>query len=318
MRRQGGVMHDLKSGHLQELKVKSEQAAAVVAEHETRRREMVDRQYQLQALELQVRQAAAEVEQLEGFSLTRLLSGLSGGRKYKAEQARAALERLEDQYDAASEALDALTSRVGELERQSQAAQDARARYEAACAERLQAASARGDESAARIGDATQAVTRAKEARTLVEKAIEAGNEARRDLLGEIETLSTMGRCRVAEGHRAITAIMNTALKGTVEQCAGRVRTSVRRFARHFGDAVRSVQADANDEVTALQSSLQRIGSELGGPWFQRDGEDSDSSGHVNVVLQSADLYLDVLLQKARQQTAQAEAEQRRLAEQIL
>ncbi len=252
------------------------------------------------ALELHLRQVSAELRRLEGFSLTSIFSSLTGQKQARLDEARQHVQELQIQYDAASKEVDSIERQVDELSARVSSTAEAQTAYQEMMAALESNAEAQGGETASRIGELREQIAQAEAWVQSIQKAMQSGDEARRDLLGEVETLSTLGRCRVSEGHRLISMAVNAALKPTLAQCAGRVRQAVRRFAGRYMEAVSHSGATVDAEAADIRQSLDRIGQQFSVDWFYSDGVEFNSSGYVEAMLRTANVKLELILSTAR------------------
>lgn len=275
-----------------DIKARFDDAQRSQAAYEEKRKKLVDMQYRLQAMELQVGAATEELRSLENFSLTGLLSSLRGNRQEKAEEARDQLYQLQTQFDAAMDAFETLQRQVTDLETRVAESDKARAEYEKAFSAKLRQTEVGGGESADRLGVITMELSSLQKQSDLLKKAVKAGDDARRGLLEEIETLSTMGRCRVAEGHKAISMFINSQLKKTYDQCAARVRQDCRRFVQRFEEALGPDGLRADDGADEMHKTLKRIADQFEQSWFF-SSEDFNSNGYVVGMLQNATMIVE-------------------------
>lgn len=297
-----------------EVKEQYEEAEGARREYESKRAKLVEMQYRLQAMELQAGAVEEELRSLESFSMTGLLSSLRGDRRERIESARDQLHHLQTQLDAALNAFTSLRAQVSELEKRAEAGDQARAQYEAAFAAKLHQAEVGGGESADRLGIVSAELAELAKQQKLLKQASKAGDEARRGLLEEIETLSTMGRCRVAEGHRAISMVINSALKATYNQCAGRVRQGCRRFATRYAEALGPAGLSDEDGTHEIHETLTRIGNQFDKNWFFSE-EEFNSNGYVLMILQNAGLILERKAKDVSEKIALLTDERRKLVE---
>lgn len=297
-----------------EVKEQYKEAEDARQDYEAKRAKLVEMQYKLQAMELQAGAAEEELRSLEKFSMTGLLSSLRGDRQERTERARDQLHHLQTQFDAALDAFTSLEAQVAELEKRVEAGDQARVQYEAAFAAKLRQAESGAGESADRLGVVSAELTQLSKQVELLKKAGKAGDEARRGLLEEIETLSTMGRCRVAEGHRAISMLMNTALKATYDQCAGRVRQGCRRYATRYAEALGPDGIRDEDGTREMHETLTRIGNQFDRNWFFSK-EEFNSNGYVLMILEGANMLLERRQNEATEKIALLKEERRSLVE---
>lgn len=301
---------DDRRGDFAEIKEQFDNAQRFQLEYDEKRKKLVELQYKLQAMELQVGAATEELRSLEGFSMTGLLSSLRGNRQERTEEARNQLFHLQTQFDAAADAFTSLEHQVADLEKRLSSGAQARTQYEAAFSAKLRQAETGNGESAARLCAIASELSEMKKQVEHLNKAFEAGDDARKGLLEEIETLSTMGRCRVAEANKAISMVINTALQSTYDQCAGRVRQACRRFAHRFGEAI----GHQGPEVDDLHKALTRIGDQFDKNWFFSK-EEINSNGYVIGMLQNACMVIERKQKDVCNRMSQLTEERRRLVE---
>lgn len=277
-----------------------------------KRKALLDAEFRLQTIEIQLRQATAEVTRLEGFSLSSLLGALSGTKTAQLSGARQSLADLEAQYDALAGTVDSLRSEVERLEGDADRADEARRQWAQLCDAKAAEIESRGGAAADTMRRLDAELAEARSSVKRLKRAMEAGDEARRGLLDEIESLSTLGRCRVSEGHRLISTFINHALKSTIDQCAGRVRQQVRRFAHRYREAIGQ---EADRELTDILAALEGVGRDFSRDWFYADSDMNNSSGFVVGLLVTANMHLEKQLNAAGQRLADLESQRRSLIE---
>lgn len=257
------------------------------SENQTRanpRKELIDRQTQARVLELRLEQAQAELQQLQGLSLSSLLSGLSGQRAARIESAREACAELEQLHTEAVAAMTALQREVDSLQSD----------VDATIAQPRAEATVEPSTSTS----ATPAPAAPTPAMEHVERAMEACGQALRDLRDEMETLQMAGRCNLANGNRAIGAILGAGRRATAGQCAERVRASLRRFQAKLRDVLEDGAPEP--ELLTFEQDLDRAAFEFDGRWLGVEAAPDASAAWMEERLQLGDMLLERRLNTLR------------------
>lgn len=274
-----------------------------------KRRAMMESEHRLSIMRLQLEAIQKELSSMEGFGLGGLLSRVAGDRESKLRETRQMLGEARLKYDAESRSLRAIQSEIASLDQKITVAV-ARARKEG----RPTPGMAKGPggirpkstnpqsnlpEVAASIDSTSASVARenrnqesslstsetpaAGDRKMLLGRAIEAGDEARRDLLSEIETVGTLGRCNVAAPRGVLRMMMNRSRAGTADECAGRVRKSLDRFLGRRREAVGDSSPIDHDEAKLLDS-VMRMAEQMGGASLQPGGPGSELADAIQVL----------------------------------
>jgi chromosome segregation ATPase len=280
-----------------------------------RRKELVDAEYRLQAMETQAQALSDELRALGTFSVTSILSGIRGDRQHRIDTTREALAELQAACDQAAASIDAMRAELEELSARAEADSAAQQAREAELTARLKAREAAGDETARRL------LALAGECQVVeaygrgLEKAARACEEALRDLRDEMSTISTMGRCRMAEGNKALSAMMNHARKGVAGESAGRVRQALRRLCHRLQEAVDAAPPGLAPAFGEVRQVLEAAAEQFSGAGLGRSSTGAGSAEELHVTLQQADLLLDKSKTEAKARMSAIEQERRSLAE---
>ncbi len=274
-------------------------AAEDVRDHlAEKRRKLLEAEYQLQVMSLQLKSMRTEIKELEGFGLGSLLSRMKGDREARARELNASICELQSEYETIARSLRSLQSEIATLEKQvissSRFPAPARKMGAAHSTSKLprpapNAPAAPSVPQSPPPAPATDSVPVSSSQVAMLAKAIEAGEEARKDLLQELETASTLGRCQVVQVRGVLSAIMNHARSGTADECASRVRKSIERFLRRREEAIGQNAAPIDTEEESLVAALKKIVAEFKGSWLRPDGQGTDVAG----VIESLTMYLE-------------------------
>lgn len=275
---------------------------------------MVQADYRLKALELNLDQCREEVARLEGFSLTGLMSALAGRKQQRLALMREQCAALEKQYTECEATLAALQREVGEIERELAQARSAAAEYKALLARKEEeiAGSAEGGEALRRVSEQLSAARVVVES---IQKAIDAGDEALRDLHAEQQTASTLGRCRVADARGVLSTMMNASRHGTADECAARVSRSLRRFHTRLCEVMARESEEGKEALAAAGFSVEALAANFAGHWLASGASGEQSAGHVERELINANMLLEKHLADAQGCVASHERERRQLIE---
>lgn len=123
-------MSDRQASRLEELRAQVEARGQLDQHHRGVREELVEAQYRLRGLELQVQQAEMAVRGLEGFNLDSLVLGLLGRKAQRLEQARQLKTETERQYTECTEAVTTLEREMTRAERQVEQIDSVRQEYD--------------------------------------------------------------------------------------------------------------------------------------------------------------------------------------------
>lgn len=232
-----------------------------------KRRQLVDMEYGLRALQLHAAALEEELQSLEGFSLTGLLAGLKGDRNARIEEVRGRLQEVREKYEAGEAAIEVLQTEVDELERQlATGGGDARLRQTAAT--ELPDVGEAPASSSGNLGPPPEARRPNEEQIKLIQRAIEAGEDARKGLLAELETASSLGRCNIIAVRGGLKGLLDGTRDRTRDMLAKQVRCDLRRFLGRYAEAI-AAGAPAIPEEQSVQLNLQEAAEKFTGAWLQ-------------------------------------------------
>lgn len=259
-----------------------------------KRRQLVELEYGLRAMELHLGTVEEELKSLEGFSLTRLLAGIKGDRAERIQETRQRMEELRSKFDAAVANVEAMRQEVGELEEA----------FEGAGATTTRP----GQETVAKphddlpAGPATTPESRGGtpapqdlEARIrIIQRAIAAGDEARKGLLAELDTACRLGHCNVANANAVMGGLLGSAEGRARKDMGERIRADIRRFLRRFDEAVAIDPGSGCLEEAEVRVELERFADVFNAHWLLPNCVER---GEVDRLLESFSLA-DMLLEK--------------------
>lgn len=303
-------MPDNINERLSELKARCEANDALAEQQNAVRGELMQAQVRLRAMELQAQQVAEELQSLEGFSLFGLLASLSGGKSERVAEMRETHDGLCRERDDCGSALKSMEREANDLARQVEAAVNAQDEYNALLSEKRQQMEATGNNSSDRLAAMDAEVSDAKLRVRAVEKAMELCGDAMRDLNDEIETTSMLGRCRVAEGNKALRGLMANSRKRTTGDCAKRVSDAIARFLRKVSEIRAKDEGDMPEAWGGVEESLAGIAEKFDGKWLKPEATEPESAAHAQEQLQTAALLLEKWCDGAREKAEGARSQQ--------
>jgi chromosome segregation ATPase len=276
-------------------------------QHQRLRDNLVETQCAARTLELQLKQARVELKKLEGFSVEGLVLGFLGRKADNLAHTREACEELEQQHAECRQSLQMLEREIAGVEEEIGSADAVGDEYESALASRREKIEQRGDEAAERLRSLTDESNAAQASVKAVQGAIAAREETWSDMRSEVEVFSTLGRCRVAEGHKAIGMLMDASRKNTADQSASRVCQSIGRLRRRIGDVASAQDAGARTNLTDLDKRLSDFQNAFAGAGFASCAPDGQSVDDLADVLDDVATALDKRLADANSRAATAE-----------
>ncbi len=296
-----------------ELKVKLQRQEELERTHRDRCAAMTQALQHLRALEVYLEQAQEELNNLDGLSLTGLLYALTGRKGKAVDKARQDYAALSAEYKAFTQKIETLEDDITRLEKSLDEIGDVRALYQAGLRERESAVESSGGESAGRLQSLRQRKAEVQRLASALRKALEAGEEALKDLRDEVHVMGSMGRIRLAEGHGLIRAAVNTARKGAVEECAARVRATVRRFRARLSEALGADCAD--QELVELDAMLAGLAGEVRSEKWEVQTVNYDTTDEIDQRLQTANQLVEKRLVDAGRELEQIDAQIRQVVE---
>ncbi|RIK68242.1 MAG: hypothetical protein DCC65_03350 [Planctomycetota bacterium] len=301
------------SGHdFDELRRRHEAGEKARTQHDEKRKLLVDMQYRLQAMELQLAATEEELRALEGVSLSRILHALKGDRASRADAARQALSALNAQYDAAVDAANDLIRQISDIERRLDPDGSARADYERALAAKLREAETADTPASAALRDIANRIAAHTAVADTIRRTMAAGDEARTDLLREIETISSLGRCRLAEGARPLEFLMGMARDKIVEDCARRVQHALRRYLSRYDEALATLADGADESARRLRPDLEDAAHAFNAEALLREAAEPPGASALQSLLAETAMVLEQCLNRCTAEIGRLEEDRRR------
>ncbi|MCG8404976.1 MAG: hypothetical protein MI923_07250 [Phycisphaerales bacterium] len=297
------------------LRDKSQSRARLEQRYSETRDALNEAQSKMRGVELYLEQAQAELKQLEGFSFTGMVYGLLGQKGDRLAKAQQVCAELEQQHEECAQALSALEEEVSGLSRELEQAGQADAQYQELLAEKQKQLETVGDERGARLAELKKDWSATQDAIKAIKRAMEACEEALSDLHGEMEVVSTLGRCQVAAPRGALRVVLNASRHHTAGDCAGRVRQSIGRFRRKLSDVVSKYGPDAEKNLLKLDDDLDRISNEFSASWLKDAYTHEQSAEFVDQLLQGANMLLEKKLMEMKQEADSLEGQRQAVIE---
>lgn len=297
-----------------ELKSKAEDKAAVVAREREAKALLVENAYKLRSLETHLDALREQLEKLDGFSVDNIVYSILGRKQQQVASYEEQLDAFSLQHEECEQAVDRLEAEVANLDKQLRSYGNVEAEYEALLASK-QEALAGSEQNAETLRELTNNVDAATGVVNRIAKAAEAIEELMRDIRDEVETLSTLGRCRVAEGHKAISAIVNAGRDKTAKLIADHIRQGLRRFNRRFAEALDNGDVDDDGTLGDLASLLEQYTQRFDVQWFYNPQDAEESTSNVYDKLYLADSLIDKQLGLAKERLREIEAKRREFLE---
>ncbi len=285
-----------------------------LGDHENMKRQLqalrdnlVQTQCAARTLEVQLDQAKAELKKLEGFSMEGMVLGFLGRKADNLERTRQACEELEQQHAECRQSLQTLEREIAGVEDGIGSADEVGDEYASALASRREQIEQRGGEASERLRRLTNESAAAQASLKAIQRAIDAREESWSDLRSEVEVFSTLGRCRVAEGHKAIGMLMDASRNKTANQSASRVCESIGRLRRRIADTVSAQGAGFRTDLTDLDKRLIDFQNGFTGTDLASCATDGTSANDLANVLDEVATVLDRQLADAKSHAATAE-----------
>lgn len=271
------------------------------------RDEMVQVDYRLRALAMNLEQCRSELVRLEGLSLTGLISVLSGNKATRLARIRDQCAEFERQIDTCETELAGLQGEVSEIEQALTLALSSATETESRPGDGVE-----GPDGMSRMsGD----LSAARSVVDILQKAIDAGEEALRDLRGEQETASTLGRCKVVDVRGGLGSMMNVSRRGTGNECASRVRQSLRRFRSQLAAVLAQDHPEGKEELRVVDAELEGMEANFSGHWLASSASGEASADHVERTLVTANMLLEKMMADSRPRVDSCEPQRRSLIE---
>jgi len=247
----------------------------------------------LRALGMYVDQIAAESQRLSGFGLTAILYSLMGKKTDRLAALSAEWTTVNAQLAESQETLAGLQQEVETIERQLAQVGTVRDEIRQLMALKQTELEAAGGDAADRLKSISGEMALIQVGRDAIKKAIEAGDEAIRDLLDEMEVTTTFGRSKIGQGSKLISAVMKAGQRDTRNECASRTRASIGRFQRQIEKAIAAMGSRTDAGLIDAGVTLKRLTSEFSGCWLSRDAAGDQSAASAIEHLRNAGMQLE-------------------------
>jgi hypothetical protein len=254
-------------------------------QRDEKRKRLVELEYGLRAIALHVAAVQAELKDLEGFSITGLISGIKGDRTARAQVARQQIAELEAKLEAGAADIESLRHEVEKLDQRIAAQPMVAAKPTTPSAGTPLPTT--GQTLAASAAAQPNPEAQAK----LIERAAEALQAARKGLLADLETVSAFGRVNLGSligGAKGVRAATQARARSEASE---RLRSDILRFLRRFDEAVAPL---ATIEETEVRTKLEQAAESL---TSKRFGLNQLTQTMADDVLQTFALA-DMLLEK--------------------
>jgi chromosome segregation ATPase len=261
-----------------------------------KRHAALELEYAVDGLDVQLQVLADELRSVEGHGVTGLLGALTGGKQRQVEKIHTLQSELAARRDEMARTLASLTEEISSLTAQVD---------ELKIKETHPQAESQSGENAERAIAQVPALKSAQEFLKRIEAAADACEEARKDLLSEMQTAGTLGRHRITHANRALKMIASRVRKSTGEDCAQRVRQSLSRLQRRLQAACELQPHDG--EMAMIEHQVARLANTFSGSGLASKSSDEDSGSWLHDILQSMGMTLDLRLATARRAVSDAE-----------
>lgn len=265
---------------------------------------LVEAERRLAAMAQQVAAMQRAINELQRVGLIGLLTGARGKNDERVRALRREMFESQMKYEKAARSISSLQCDVAELEKDlARVQRDRLKRGTVETGDELRAlppmphAEDTGREVRMSQTERTALVERAK----LLQRAVDGADEARRDVLSEIETVATLGRCGVVQVRGILGDLLESSRDDTADECAQRIRKAVERFlgrrSEAFAGAEMPVEADEFENLHILERAVR----EICGAWLrpQLDGETPAMA--VAEALTHASMFLEKRLRQTRE-----------------
>jgi len=267
--------HPLKS-----LQAKVAERDHLSADLQAARRQLQDILVRHRGLELQLAQVQQQRRELEGFTFTNLWARATGRHGNDLSEAHETEQALECELATCAEQIDELETRIETGQQHLDALGRIDADYEAALSDAAQQLESGGGNAAAMLRAIDNQLAAVNESLRRCSRADEAAKEAVTTFQEQVSIVATLGRCRVVEGHRALKFVMNTARRGTTNDCVEQAGAALRRCTGRVRSVLESESGDTDlgrlvdelDETAAVMSSdwLSACNESTAGEYLQR------------------------------------------------
>ena len=201
-----------------------------------KRQAVLELEYALDALDKQMQVLAEELHATETAKISRFLENLTGTKQRQIDRIHALQDQLNCRRGQMNQMLEGLNQEIATLNDLAKEAATKQSQHEARRDQRRKEIESNGGEQAEQLAKCRVDAECSEVMLNKLKSALDASEEARRDLLSEMETVSTFGRNKMLRANRALKMISNHVRKSATEDCARRVRQSMTRLKRKLDD----------------------------------------------------------------------------------
>jgi len=291
-----------------------------------KRRALVDAEYRLRTIQVQLDRLGEEAESLEGVNFSSIFAGLSGTRRERLMAVRAEMEKLQALFESTAESIESLRGEVDALERSAKAGQksssvddgklpiakdgprahaltEAGALAEAGSEDDARegvsgeaSASDAVNNEAARPGEPPRVLAATRTpgpSEAQLAAAIEVCAEVRRDVRDEIEVAGSVMRPNQFRRFKLVSAVIKQTQRMIAGEGAERVRQSLRRLLRKLGEVTGGPGETNFEELAKLVAELNSFASGFSVDGFARGNDGPGSAYDLLTRLQIVEMHLE-------------------------
>lgn len=283
-------------------------------QHDDKRRLLVEMQYRLHAMELQLAATEEELRSLEGLSLSRIIHTLKGDHASRVDAARQAMAALNVQYDSAESALHSLLTQIAEMETDVGAQDGTRAEYEAAFPSTAMVSEPEDTEAARQLRELNNRLGAQAVVVRVVQRAIASGERARAELL---QTKPPPGLPR-PDGVRA-QEIPNCLSphapdgQGTQRE-VDRIVIELREYLARFNESLGAMGTEGDESARRLLPALSGAADAFSRNRLLEGADETGSIAALDALLVESNMVLEQCLNRTKAAIAQLESDRRKLA----
>lgn len=211
-------------------------------------------EFALDALDKQMKVLANELAMTESARVSGFLANLTGTKQKQIDRIHALQDELNLRRGQMTQMMETLNQEITALSEEAREAAEKKSRQESQRDQRRREIESSGGEQAEQLAKCRGEFELCEFLLNKLKSALDACEEARRDLLSEVETASSLGRNPMLKANRALKMIANHVRKGAREDCAGRVRQSLTRLNRKLEEMLK---VNTNDrELDSMSNEI--------------------------------------------------------------
>lgn len=299
------ALYDERLDQLQQQLFRRRQIDSQLSELRAQQQELAAR---LRDLEYDKRVQQADVDRLEGRTLTALFAGLTGRRGQKLDKERQEACAAALKCDAAARSLDAVEQDIRRLEQERALLRDCEARYRQALDEKAAALKASGAPEVGEILELEQRLALLAARQREIEEAQTAGQRAlglTEDILASLESAEGWGTWDLVGGGGLITDLAKHSRLDDAQQLVEYLQDALRRFRTELTDV--EVDADMQVNIDGFLRFADFFFDGLFADWavLDRIKQSSAQVRHTRTQIEEVLAQLDRLADAAAQEQAQ-------------